>query len=241
MIVNTTKSKVMLICSQQKRAYLPSNSLNVTVCGETLECVTSQKVLGLIIDQNVTWKPHIDNLCSEIFKLIGLLWHNKSLLPFACKQLFYNSYIQPKIEYCLPLWGNASKAQLDKLWRLQKKAVRIIHNAPFDAPVMICFANLTVSIYTNVIFIKYVFAYLLYSIHHVHLLVTFLLYTSQIPHMHYGQIMIIYALKCHFHIKKCTNPPFLTHVLFCGISCQLNYAQIILLFRLKKMVKIIFY
>ena len=134
MIVNTTKSKVILICSQQKRAYLPSNSLNVTVCGETLECVTSQKVLGLIIDQNLTWKPHNDNLCSEIFKLIGLLWRNKSLLPFACKQLFYNSYIQPKIDYFLPLWGNASKAPLDKLWRLQKKAVFIIHNAPFDAP-----------------------------------------------------------------------------------------------------------
>ena len=109
MIVNTTQSKVMLFCSQQKRAYLPSN-------------------------QNLTWKPHIDNLCSEIFKPIGLLWRNKSLLPFACKQLFYNSYIQPKIDYCLPLWSNASKAQLDKLWRLQKQAARIIHNAPFDAP-----------------------------------------------------------------------------------------------------------
>ena len=35
--------------------------------------------------------------------------------------------------------------------------------------------------------------------------------------------------------------PFLIHVLFCGINCQLNYAQIILLLCLKKIVKIIFY
>ena len=106
------------------------STFNVTVCGETLECVTSQEVLGLIIDQNLTWKPHIDNLCSEIFKLIGLLWCIKSLLPFSCKQLFYNSNcIQPKLNYCLPLWGHVSKSQPDKLWRLQKKAVCIIHNA----------------------------------------------------------------------------------------------------------------
>ena len=99
---------------------------------------------------------------------------------------------------------------------------------PLMPPVVICFANLTVSIYTNVIFIKYVFAHLLYSIPLVHLLMTFLLYIPQIPHMHYGQIMIIYALNSHFHIKKCTNPPFLIHVLFCGINCQLIYAQIML-------------
>ena len=103
----------------------------------------------------------------------------------------------------------------------EKKLSLLYTMLPLMPPVMICFANLTVSIYTNVIFIKYVFAHLLYSIPHVHLLVTFLLYTSQIPRMHYGQIMIIYALKCHFHIKKCTNPPFLIHVLFCGINCQL--------------------
>ena len=116
----------------------------------------------------------------------------------------------------------------------RKKRFVLYTMLPLMPPVMICFVNLTVSIYTNVIVIKYLFAHLLYSIPHVHLLVTFLIYTSQIPHMHYGQIMIIYALKCHFHIKKCINPPFHIHVLFCGINCQLNYAQIILLLRVKK-------
>ena len=85
---------------------------------------------------------NIDNLCRELSKLIGLLWRNQHLLPYHCRLLFYNSFILPRIDYCLPIWGNSSIQNMNKIWRLQKKAVRLICNVPFDAPSADLFKNL---------------------------------------------------------------------------------------------------
>ena len=142
MVINTSKSKSMLVCSIQKRAHLPKTTLDVTVYGEMLETVCNQKILGLIIDNNLNWKPHIDHIHSELYKLIGLLWRNWQVLHFSSKLLFYNSYILPKIDYCLPIWGSASKYMLDKIWRIQKRAIRIICNVSYDTPTAELFKNL---------------------------------------------------------------------------------------------------
>jgi hypothetical protein len=142
MVINTAKSKCMLICSPQRRRILPSDKLNLCIYGMNLENVDQQKVLGLIIDNNLTWRSHIQNLQIELTKLIGLLWRKRRSLPFASKILFYNSFILPKIDYCLPIWGNASRSHLDNIWRLQKRAIRIICNAAFDAPTRNLFLEL---------------------------------------------------------------------------------------------------
>ena len=141
-VINTSKSKCMIICSHQKRVYLPCDHLNIAVDGISLENVDHQKVLGLFIDKNMSWNIHIDNLCRELSKLIGLLWRNRHLLPYHCRLLFYNSFILPRIDYCLPIWGNSSIQGMNKIWRLQKKAVRLICNVPFDAPTADLFKNL---------------------------------------------------------------------------------------------------
>ena len=49
------------------------------------------------------------------------------------KTLFgiYNSLILPYLSYGLVAWGQAAKTHLEKLLRLQKRAVRLINFAPF--------------------------------------------------------------------------------------------------------------
>ena len=56
---------------------------------------------------------------------------------FYSRLLFYNSYILPRIDYCLPIWGRSAKQGLDKqgldrIWRLQKRAIRIVCNISYD-------------------------------------------------------------------------------------------------------------
>ena len=84
----------------QKRVRLFSDILNVRIGGVALDNVSDIKVLhvGLIIDKNLTWKPHIEHLYSQLYKLIGLLWRNRHMLPKCSKILFYNSFILTKID-----------------------------------------------------------------------------------------------------------------------------------------------
>jgi exonuclease III len=134
MVINTAKSKCMIICTYQKRMHLATDKLNLTINGSILENVDSHKVLGVYIDKNLTWKAHIEVVSGEISKLSGLLYRKKDLLPFSSRLLFYNVHILAKIDYCLPLWGNTSSVCLDKVWNLQKRCVRNICNLQYDSP-----------------------------------------------------------------------------------------------------------
>ena len=107
-----------------------------------LKNVESQKILGLHIDKNLTWKIHIDNLCKEVSKLIGLLWRNKHILPYSCRLLFYKAYILPKIDFCLTIWGKSSQTFLDRIWKLQKRAIRIVCDLPYSEPTRHVFSAL---------------------------------------------------------------------------------------------------
>ena len=96
------------------------------------------------IDQNLKRKTHIEHIHSDLCKLIGILWRCRYTLPYSSKLLFYHSYIEPKINYCLQLWVKHCHNLLNKLWRLQKRAVRIICNASNDAPTYQSFHNLKI-------------------------------------------------------------------------------------------------
>ena len=85
----------MLICSHQKLSVLETDLLNVKIHNICLENVVYQKILGLIIYNNLSWKPHIDKLHSGLSKFTGLLWRSRLMLP--------HSYVM--IDYCLPIWG----------------------------------------------------------------------------------------------------------------------------------------
>ncbi|XP_062601194.1 uncharacterized protein LOC134262888, partial [Saccostrea cucullata] len=57
----------------------------------------------------------------------------KKFLPLHTRKLYYNAYILPSINYCLTVWGNAPKQDMDRLFKLQKRAARIILDASPDS------------------------------------------------------------------------------------------------------------
>ena len=52
----------------------------------------------------------------------------KVYLPSNYLKLYYNSYIVSVMDYCCTVWGNVSCTHIDKLYKLQKRAARIILN-----------------------------------------------------------------------------------------------------------------
>ena len=52
----------MLITTRQKLQNMQITSLQLNGSGSSIENVTDHKVLGIIIDQNLTWNHHVDML-----------------------------------------------------------------------------------------------------------------------------------------------------------------------------------
>ena len=71
---------------------------------------------------------HVNYLYNKLLKLLGLLWRIRNNLDLKSKLLFYNSYVQPCIDYCCTVWGTCSKVHLDRLTRLQTRIGRLILN-----------------------------------------------------------------------------------------------------------------
>ena len=93
------------------------------------------KYLGVMIDNHLSWKHHINHVALKISRNIGILSQKKLRHFVPLKTLFgnYNSLIFPYLSYGLFAWSQASKTHLDKLLILQKRAVRLINFAPFHS------------------------------------------------------------------------------------------------------------
>ena len=141
MKINTKKTKSMILCSKQKISSLSSN-LVININSDFIENVHVQKLLGIDIDENLNWNEHVNRICKIISSKISLLYKLKVYLPTHVRQLFYNSYILPYIDYCSTVWGCVSKHDCDRIIKLQKRAARIILDCDYSISSSFMFTSL---------------------------------------------------------------------------------------------------
>ena len=99
-------------------------------------------LLGLHIDERLTWSIHIDHLCSAISSKILLLKQLAEYVPVDVQNDFNQGYILPLIDYGSITWGASSKYDIERVSKLQKRATRIILKADFDTSSDDMFQNL---------------------------------------------------------------------------------------------------
>ena len=132
MLINTTKTKVMLITTPQRRVNLNNYNFHLTYTNEALSVVTCEKILGVFIDNNLTWTNHTDAVAKKIVSNLWLLSRIKTYLTTHQRIQFYKSYVQPHIDYCNTIWGGTSQRNLDRIYRLQKRACKIILDYKYE-------------------------------------------------------------------------------------------------------------
>ena len=126
MVINTAKTKLMLITTHQRRTVLNTNNLILSLNNEDLNTIDKDKILGVSVDNNLSWTSHIDLLCKKISSNLWLLSRIKEYLNIEQRTQFYKTYIQPHIDYCNLVWGGTSQINLERIFRLQKRACKII-------------------------------------------------------------------------------------------------------------------
>src|SRR6218665_2506740 len=88
--------------------------------------VESTIFLGIHIDQNMTWKVHINQIASTIAKNVGILTRIAYLLPRTIRLNLYYTLVYPYLTYCNLVWAGTYATRLSKLVILQEKAVRVV-------------------------------------------------------------------------------------------------------------------
>ena len=80
----------------------------------------------MLLDPNLKWNLHIDQMCSRISKLILLLSRLRHTINLANLKFVYNALILPIFYYGDIIYGTASSKYTDLLQKLQNRACRII-------------------------------------------------------------------------------------------------------------------
>ena len=91
------------------------------------------KFLGLLLDENLSWKFHLSELSKKLARTCGIFFKIRSLLPINTLILVYNSLFLPFLQYGVIVWGQTFTSYLEPLILIQKKIVRAIaHQRPLS-------------------------------------------------------------------------------------------------------------
>ena len=128
MLLHPNKSKCMIIGTANKTR--ETSGLQLTINGTVLENVYVHKLLGVYIDNNLKWHHQIDDVCKRVNSKIYLLKNVLYYLSDEMKQMFYNAYILPIMDYCCQIWGKGNTSYINKIYSQQKRIAKIILRKP---------------------------------------------------------------------------------------------------------------
>ena len=121
---NTIKCRQMFITRKKVHSLPP---LCLTINGLALTQVQQYKYLGVTIASDLSWTPHVTNLCNKTRRLVGLLYRcfymhasSSTLL-----KLYTTSFIQPHLECLSAVWNPYLKGEIEALEKVQKYALKV--------------------------------------------------------------------------------------------------------------------
>ena len=119
--LNVSKTNFIIFSAINK----PKTLVTILINKEAIDEVTHVKYLGILIDSQLTFKQHINELSKKIARAIGILY---KLRPFVSTSILLNVYhaiIYPFLLYGISVWGNACNTFLEPILILQKRFVRM--------------------------------------------------------------------------------------------------------------------
>ena len=101
-------------------------NITVKIANKPLIQKRVTKYLGVLIDDKLLWKDHIQTINTKLRKGIGILSSIKDFVTRSTLKSLYYSFIHPFIDYNILNWSSTYPSNLDCLKVSTKKAVRTI-------------------------------------------------------------------------------------------------------------------
>ena len=96
---------------------------------EAIKRLSVTKCLGVMIDDKLTWKHHIDLVKSKLSRSSPIIYKASFLIERRGMHVLYYSLFLPYIMYCAEIWGNSYSTSSKCMFMLQKRVLRLICGA----------------------------------------------------------------------------------------------------------------
>ena len=143
--LNTAKTKMMIF---SREPYF--EDITIKVNDTAIELVDSFKFLGLYVDHKLCFHDHVTILYNKLLRIVYLLGKLKDFVPTGLLRNLYCAHFQSKLVYAIGAWGNLiTSSDIEKLYKLQKRAIRMICNKSYRSHTGPLFKKLNISTYPD--------------------------------------------------------------------------------------------
>ena len=104
----------------------PSKLFHLKIDGVNIKQVFTVKYLGVTFDSNLTWKNHINKLCSKLSKTVGIIVKLRYNVDVDILTMLYYSLMYPFLIYGVQVWGLTYATNLKPVTTLKKRVARIM-------------------------------------------------------------------------------------------------------------------
>lgn len=117
-----------LVLNEKKTVQMTFSNLrgNPETTIPDIETKNNTKHLGIIIDNKLTWKPQIDQLCKRLSASNYVIRRIKQISGLDTAKIAYFALFESYLRYGIAIWGGTSKNNLERLLTNQKRAIRCL-------------------------------------------------------------------------------------------------------------------
>ena len=117
--LNASKTKYIFFHSQAHSGDIPLKLPKLEINTTTIVRESVIKFLGVLLDENISWKTHISTIENKISKNLGILYKARLVLNQKSIKQLYFSFIHSYLNYGNMAWGSTNKTKLNQLLRHQ--------------------------------------------------------------------------------------------------------------------------
>jgi hypothetical protein len=170
MAVNVKKTKFIIFHSRGKKCDLGGRKLFFDdneqdlpfdqgkiseierVCDDHAEKeLRAYKTLGVYFDETLSLNRHVEALVTKLSRALYMLSRVRNILPAKALKSIYYALFHSHLLYCPTVIACTSNANIEKIVKMQKKAIRIISNATYNAHTAPLFTHHNILPYKSII------------------------------------------------------------------------------------------
>ena len=126
--LNAGKTEFVIFRSKRKKI---DYDIKLKLNGKRLFPSPFIKYLGLMIDENLSWNQHIDELSKKLNRANGMLSKIRHYVNKSTLRTLYFSTFSSHLGYCCQIWGQNGTSHLNKVHSIQRSSLRIINFQSF--------------------------------------------------------------------------------------------------------------
>ena len=126
--INIKKTKFTLFHKNSVKDEIPLKLAALVIANKSVERKPSIKLLGVMLDERISWIDNAGTVENKIAKNICLLYRVSQFLKEDSLKSIYFSYIHSYLNYANTAWASTYATKLKRIYLKQKHEARIVIN-----------------------------------------------------------------------------------------------------------------